>query len=227
MSVLPEDLGILQARRTFRREADVARQGVVRRTVLESAGPLFAERGFDGAKMTDIAAAAGVSLKGLYGAFASKEDLIEALLELHFEQYVAPLLLEPHDELPEGERVFAFLDGLLAGMDADRAYLALAAQGSAGLPGKMRIEGRDPYAQYVTRVEAHLVSLIQSARLAGLARDLDEHELAVSITASAVALATRAAEADPPRVADVAATLRALYGPHLGPRSQRRGVTKT
>jgi AcrR family transcriptional regulator len=221
MTVLPKTTRVLRARQTFRHDAHAARQGVVRRAVLDSVGPLFAKRGFDGVTMADIASAAGVSLKGLYGVFASKEALIEALLELHFERYVAPLLRESHDELPEHERVFAFLDGLLAGMDADRDYLVLAAKGSAGLPAKMRVKGRDPYTQYVERVEAHLVSLIQEARGADRQRDLDAQALAVSVTASVVALATRAAEADPPRVGEVAATLRALYGPHL------RGDTQT
>lgn len=83
-------------------------------------------------------------MKSLYGVFASKEDLIEAVLALQFGQHVAPLLSQPRQDLPEGARVLAFVDGLLSAMNAERDYLVLVAQGSAGLPAKMRVKGRDP-----------------------------------------------------------------------------------
>ena len=59
------------------------RQGTphVRRAVLKAAADLFAERGFGGTNLADVAAALGMSRPGLYYHFASKEKLLEALIE--------------------------------------------------------------------------------------------------------------------------------------------------
>lgn len=59
------------------------RQGTphVRRAMLKAAADLFAERGFGGTNLADVAAALGMSRPGLYYHFSSKEKLLEALIE--------------------------------------------------------------------------------------------------------------------------------------------------
>lgn len=52
-----------------------------RQLILEAAEPIFAYSGFDGAKMQDIAAAAGISLNTLYSVFKGKLELFAALQE--------------------------------------------------------------------------------------------------------------------------------------------------
>jgi AcrR family transcriptional regulator len=51
--------------------------------IMEAAARLFAERGYSGASITDIAAAAGISPSVIYDHFASKKDLHLELLSLH------------------------------------------------------------------------------------------------------------------------------------------------
>jgi AcrR family transcriptional regulator len=51
--------------------------------VVEAAGRLFGERGYDGTRLDDIAAAAGVTKPILYRHFESKRDLYLALLARH------------------------------------------------------------------------------------------------------------------------------------------------
>jgi TetR/AcrR family transcriptional repressor of nem operon len=46
-----------------------------RKRIIAKAAPLFNKRGFDGASMQDIVAAAGLQKGSLYGHFASKEEL--------------------------------------------------------------------------------------------------------------------------------------------------------
>jgi TetR/AcrR family transcriptional regulator, transcriptional repressor for nem operon len=46
-----------------------------RRRILEVAGTLFRQRGFDGAGVADIMKGAGLTHGGFYGHFASKDDL--------------------------------------------------------------------------------------------------------------------------------------------------------
>jgi TetR/AcrR family transcriptional repressor of nem operon len=47
-----------------------------RERILEVAGALFREKGFDGIGLADIMKAAGLTHGGFYGHFASKEDLV-------------------------------------------------------------------------------------------------------------------------------------------------------
>jgi AcrR family transcriptional regulator len=54
-----------------------------RAVIVEAAGRLFAERGYDGGRLDDIAAAAGVTKPILYRHFPNKEGLYLALLERH------------------------------------------------------------------------------------------------------------------------------------------------
>jgi AcrR family transcriptional regulator len=57
-----------------------------RALILAAAGYVITRRGFDGAKMEDIAARAGVGKGTLYNFFSSKEDLFVSLVVDHFEQ---------------------------------------------------------------------------------------------------------------------------------------------
>ena len=50
--------------------------------VLAAAGQVFAQRGYEGATMLDVAQAAGFSKAGVYHYFASKEHLLHGLLRI-------------------------------------------------------------------------------------------------------------------------------------------------
>jgi AcrR family transcriptional regulator len=54
-----------------------------RERLLRAAADVFAERGYDGTRVADIAAAAGVSNGALYAHFSSKADLLVAALRTH------------------------------------------------------------------------------------------------------------------------------------------------
>src|SRR3954464_10515162 len=54
-----------------------------RELIIEVGGRLFGERGYDGTRLDDIAAAAGVTKPILYRHFDSKRDLYLALLRRH------------------------------------------------------------------------------------------------------------------------------------------------
>jgi AcrR family transcriptional regulator len=56
-----------------------------RELITEAAGRLFGERGYDGTRLDDVAAAAGVTKPVLYRHFDSKRDLYLALLARHRE----------------------------------------------------------------------------------------------------------------------------------------------
>ncbi|HYW89201.1 MAG TPA: helix-turn-helix domain-containing protein, partial [Chloroflexota bacterium] len=57
--------------------------------LLRAAADAFAERGYDGSRVADIAAAAGVSNGALYAHFASKADLLVDALRTHGRRMLA------------------------------------------------------------------------------------------------------------------------------------------
>lgn len=68
-------------RRRPREEARAARHEVYRQHVLEAAEAVFAEHGFDAARVQDISARAGLSMGVIYGLYPGKQELYAALLE--------------------------------------------------------------------------------------------------------------------------------------------------
>ena len=62
-----------------------------RERLLRAAAEVFAERGYDGTRVADIAAAAGVSNGALYAHFSSKADLLVDALRTHGRRLLADL----------------------------------------------------------------------------------------------------------------------------------------
>lgn len=62
-------------------KARQARTDVYRQHILEAAEQVFAEHGFEAAKLQDISKHAEVSMGTIYAVFASKEDLFRAILD--------------------------------------------------------------------------------------------------------------------------------------------------
>ncbi len=58
-----------------------AKKGLLRKTMLEAAARLFAEKGFGGTNLQDISAALGISRPALYYYFESKEDILASLVD--------------------------------------------------------------------------------------------------------------------------------------------------
>ncbi|MET0286929.1 MAG: TetR/AcrR family transcriptional regulator [Polyangiales bacterium] len=58
-----------------------AKAEMYRRLIVEAAEPVFAEHGFDEAKMQDIAQGAGIALGTLYSVFPGKSELYAAIQE--------------------------------------------------------------------------------------------------------------------------------------------------
>jgi AcrR family transcriptional regulator len=63
-----------------------------RERLLAAAADVFAERGYDGTRVADIAAAAGVSNGALYAHFDSKAELLAAALRAHGRRQLADMV---------------------------------------------------------------------------------------------------------------------------------------
>lgn len=68
-----------------------------RERLLTAAATVFAERGYDGTRVADIAAAAGVSNGALYAHFDSKAELLVSALRTHGRRLLADLFAADPD----------------------------------------------------------------------------------------------------------------------------------
>jgi AcrR family transcriptional regulator len=95
----------VQRRRKPRDEARRAREDVYRGHIVEAAERVFAERGFEAAKVQEISALAGLSMGTIYGLFPGKTELFRAILEergqdlLRLVRAVAARSSAPHELL--------------------------------------------------------------------------------------------------------------------------------
>jgi AcrR family transcriptional regulator len=65
--------------------------------LLDAAARVFAKRGYDGTRVADIAAAAGVSNGALYAHFPSKAELLTGALHAHGRRRLADLFAADPD----------------------------------------------------------------------------------------------------------------------------------
>ena len=94
------------------------RRQQTREHLLAAAARVFAERGFHGATLDAVAAAAGFSKGAVYSNFKSKEDLFLSLLESSYSREMESLwgTLEASETPPEA-RLTDFLPLILGGTD--------------------------------------------------------------------------------------------------------------
>jgi AcrR family transcriptional regulator len=128
-----------------------------RRTlIVEAAGRLFGERGYDGTRIDEIAAAAGVTKPIVYRHFGSKRDLYLSLLDRHRDDlagFVASMPIEGSTE----ERLRSVLETWLDYVEA-RSYAWKMLFRDAGGGPEIAARRREVHA----RARAVLVEVIRS-----------------------------------------------------------------
>ena len=132
-----------------------------RERLLGAAADVFAERGYDGTRVADIAAAAGVSNGALYAHFASKADLLEGALRAHGPRLVADLF-EADPGRPVMDLLLSIGRRLTRRRDA-RGYLIVEALAAARRDRDVAAAMR----QYVGEDATWLAGLMGVAQAAG------------------------------------------------------------
>ena len=89
-----------------------------RQTIEGAATELFAERGYQGASIDEIARRSGVTAPVVYDHFASKQDLYRRLLERHFAELRQVWREHFVGEDPPGQRVARSFDAWFAYVEA-------------------------------------------------------------------------------------------------------------
>jgi AcrR family transcriptional regulator len=128
-----------------------------RRTlIVEAAGRLFGERGYDGTRIDEIAAAAGVTKPIVYRHFGSKRDLYLSLLDRHRDDLAGFVASMPTEGSTE-ERLRSVLDTWLDYVEA-RSYAWKMLFRDAGGGPEIAARRREVHA----RARAVLVEVIRS-----------------------------------------------------------------
>ncbi len=132
-----------------------------RERLLRAAADVFAERGYDGTRVADIAAAAGVSNGALYAHFPSKADLLVAALRTHGRHLLGELFAADPDQ-PVVDLLLTVGRWLPRRLDT-RGYLIVealtAARRDEDVAGPMR--------EYVGERAAWLADLVDLAQTRG------------------------------------------------------------
>jgi AcrR family transcriptional regulator len=105
------------------------REGLYRRLILEAAERLFAEKGFDDARIEEIAAASGLSLGTLYSVFAGKPDVMRAVHEARNREILARSARAAADAAEPVEQLLAAARASLEFFVAHPDYLRLHLRG--------------------------------------------------------------------------------------------------
>jgi TetR/AcrR family fatty acid metabolism transcriptional regulator len=101
-------------------------RALFRNAILDSAEAVFAQRGFHGARIQDIAARARTAVGTVYNHFEDKDDVLHALLEERTEQMLEQLRLRPGDPTSFRGRLEARVGRLLGYVSEHRAFFAIA-----------------------------------------------------------------------------------------------------
>ncbi|MEV7087915.1 TetR/AcrR family transcriptional regulator [Streptomyces sp. NPDC093085] len=176
---------------------------------LERAMRVFWEQGYEGASLTDLTEAMGITRTSMYAAFGNKEDLFRKALKRYTRgpaSYGTRALLEPTAR----EVATAFLNGSVHATTTPGSPAGcLGVQGSlaAGAPGRA---GRDTLTAWRNDALAELRTRFEHAAAEGdpLPPDTTPAELARYVMAVANGIAVQAASgatrAELQRVADMA-----------------------
>ena len=155
-----------------------ARGKETRQAILRAAEAIFAERGYAGARMDDVAAEVGIKRASMVYYFRDKRSLYLALL-----QEIYGELLQRHREVVENpgsgrDRIFGFLD-IWARHVAERpGSLRILMWESA----RVRRESADPLAAELAPILQVMTEVIHAGQRDGTFRDIDPLRFLMIVT---------------------------------------------
>ncbi len=151
----------------------------VRRALLDSAAALFAERGYGGTNLRDVADALRMSRTGLYHHFPSKEKILEAIVEevtLSSERQLNDMVANERDD-PEAALRMLVRATTIWVLDHHTMFRVLDRSDADLSPDLRRSNERSKKA-----IQNRFVTLIESGIEEGRFRPVDAHVAALTIS---------------------------------------------
>jgi AcrR family transcriptional regulator len=161
-----------------------------RQEILDAARRVFARKGLAATKMSDLAAAAGVSYGLAYHYFPTKEAVYTAVLEFALEGAAAVTERALHSGGTPWERLLRMTQEMLAGGEGDAEYSLLAVQ--TGASEAIPAEARRLLARYGELIDRNVIELIRQGQAAGQVVAGDPRLLATVFLATIQGLSLRA-----------------------------------
>ena len=135
------------ANRELQDKARQARNDLYREHILDAAEAVFAERGFESAKLQEISARGGVSMGTIYAIFPGKEDLFRGILDRRGQQMLQVARdgahSDPDPRIALDRLIEAYIDYFIAHPNFLRMHLRLGTSwvlGPAiGSPGQVQL----------------------------------------------------------------------------------------
>lgn len=203
-----------RSRRAVRR----ARELELRRTdVVAAASGVFAEKGFEGAQMSEIAARAEVSTTSLYALFEGKAELYQDVI-VTAARAVSEAVRKNVEMLSHPtDRLLAVIDSLFGCLEGNRDLFRIYARGTHGLPWEIR-EAMGESSHHIFReFTAWVEELAKEAQREGCLQDLDPEAFSITLVGAATTMATHWIEATPDRPLTAAAgAVREIFEQVLG-----------
>jgi AcrR family transcriptional regulator len=201
--------------RAERRERESAMR---RADVITAASSIFAAKGFQGAQVAEIAAAAELSTRSLYLLFASKEEIYQEVIRSASEAVRDKVQVQVDAIDDPKEQLLTLIDSLFACFDEHADLLRLFADSTQGLPWKVRQTLGEPSLHIFEQFTSWVIDIAESAQQQGYLGALDPEAVAIAITGTINTSAARWVEAsDKGAVSDAAPAVRAIFERVLGP----------
>lgn len=204
-----------RSRRETRRQREVAGR---RADAIAGALAVFGAKGFHDAQMTEIAAAAELSLASLYSMFKGKEEIYLAVIRSAMENMRDAMLerLEPVED--PAERPLAVIDALFECFEENHDLLRMTLSGTQGLPWRIRAQTGDTGQDVVEEFTDRLIGYCREARDAGKLAGLDPEAFASSLLGAVSHAAARSIDEDPEQpLTRLAPGIRAIFSRALRP----------
>ena len=196
-----------------KREQRRQREAELRRNdILAAAAAAFAEKGFQGAQVAEIANAAELPLNSVYGFFKGKEELYEAVIHAAAATIRDRVQAEVEAVLDPAEKLLRVIDALFACFDQHKHLLQIYTRTTHGLPWRVRQALGDDSLELFQSFRAWLLSIATDAKNAGRLGALDPETVALSLVGAVTNTVTRWVEE--PReelMAEAAPRVRALF----------------
>ena len=165
--------------RAERRERESAMR---RADVITAAAAIFGAKGFQGAQVAEIAAAAELSTRSLYLLFSSKEEIYQAVMSGAAEA-IRDKVQDQVDAIGDPrEQLLSLIDSLFSCFDEHADLLLLYGHGIQGVPWKVRQTLGEPSHDIFENFTSWVIDIASRAKEQGYLGTLDPEAVAVSIT---------------------------------------------
>ena len=162
--------------------------------VIEAAAAEFAEKGFNGAQVGEIATRAEVSLGSVYAMFEAKEGLFQAVIEGAAES-IRETVRAKVEAIPDPqERLLALVDSLFACFSDNEDLLRIYSRATHGLPWRIRQSMGDRAQVIFAGFTGWVRELAMEATAAGPLEGVDADALALMLIGSVTTAAAAVAE---------------------------------